>query len=47
MQAPAQFIRGHVPVDLALLELVHKMGPDLTVMAARARKGFTSFSLGA
>jgi len=37
---------GHVLVDLALLEMIHKTRPDLTVMATRGRKGFSSFFLG-
>jgi len=37
---------GHYLVDLALLDVIHKMRPDLTVMATRGRKGFASFFLG-
>ena len=37
---------GHFLVDLALLEVIHKTRPDLTVMATRGRKGFASFFLG-
>jgi nucleotide-binding universal stress UspA family protein len=33
-------------VDVALIELVRRSRPDLTVMAARVRKGFASFFLG-
>jgi len=37
---------GHFLVDLALLDVIHKTRPDLTVMATRGRKGFASFFLG-
>jgi nucleotide-binding universal stress UspA family protein len=37
---------GHFLVDLALLDVIHKRRPDLTVMATRGRKGFASFFLG-
>jgi nucleotide-binding universal stress UspA family protein len=37
---------GHFLVDLALLEVIHKTRPDLTVMATRGRTGFASFFLG-
>jgi len=39
-------VGGHLLVDLALLETIHKTRPDLTVMATRGRKGFSSFFLG-
>jgi nucleotide-binding universal stress UspA family protein len=39
-------VGGHYLVDLALLERIHEMRPDLTVMATRGRKGFASFFLG-
>jgi nucleotide-binding universal stress UspA family protein len=41
-----QLVGGHFLVDLALLEVIHKTRPDLTVMATRGRKGFASFFLG-
>jgi nucleotide-binding universal stress UspA family protein len=37
---------GHVLVDLAVLDMIHRTRPDLTVIAARGRKGFTSSFLG-
>jgi len=37
---------GNFLVDLALLEVIHKTRPDITVMATRGRKGFASFFLG-
>jgi nucleotide-binding universal stress UspA family protein len=37
---------GHFLVDLALLKVIHKTHPDLTVMATRGRQGFASFFLG-
>jgi nucleotide-binding universal stress UspA family protein len=37
---------GHFLVDLALLDVIHKTRPDVTVMATRGRKGFASFFLG-
>jgi nucleotide-binding universal stress UspA family protein len=39
-------IGGHVLVDLALLDVIHKTRPDLTVMATHGRRGFASFFLG-
>jgi nucleotide-binding universal stress UspA family protein len=39
-------VGGHVLVDLALLEMIHNTRPDLTVMATRGRKGFSSYFLG-
>jgi nucleotide-binding universal stress UspA family protein len=39
-------VGGHFLVDLALLDVIHKTQPDLTVMASRGRKGFASFFLG-
>ncbi len=33
-------------VDVSLLEFISRMQPDLTVMATRGRKGFSSFFLG-
>ena len=39
-------VGGHFLVDLALLDVIHKTRPDLTVMATRGRKGFASFFLG-
>jgi nucleotide-binding universal stress UspA family protein len=37
---------GHFLVDLALLDVIHKTRPDVTMMATRGRKGFASFFLG-
>lgn len=42
----AGLVGGHVLVDLAVLDVIHKRRPDLTVMATRSRKGFASFFLG-
>jgi nucleotide-binding universal stress UspA family protein len=39
-------VGGHVLVDLAVLDVIHKTRPDLTVMATRSRKGFASSFLG-
>lgn len=39
-------VGGHLLVDLALLDVIHKTRPDVTVMATRGRKGFASFFLG-
>jgi nucleotide-binding universal stress UspA family protein len=39
-------VGGHVLVDLAVLDVIHKTRPDLTVRATRRRKGFASFFLG-
>jgi len=39
-------VGGHLLVDLALLAVIHETGPDLTVMATHARKGFASFFVG-
>jgi len=39
-------VGGHMLVDLAILNVIHKTHPDLTVMATRSRKGFASFFLG-
>jgi nucleotide-binding universal stress UspA family protein len=39
-------VGGHVLVDLAVLDVIHKRRPDLTVMATRRRKGFASSFLG-
>jgi nucleotide-binding universal stress UspA family protein len=37
---------GHALADLAILDIVQKTRPDLTVMATRSRKGFASWFLG-
>jgi len=37
---------GHALADLAILEIMQKTRPDLTVMATRSRKGFASWFLG-
>lgn len=39
-------VGGHILVDLAVLAMIHETGPDLTVMATHARKGFASFFVG-
>jgi len=39
-------VGGHVLVDLAVLDVIHRTLPDLTVMATHSRKGFASFFLG-
>jgi nucleotide-binding universal stress UspA family protein len=39
-------VGGYVLVDLALLDLIHKTRPDLTVMATAGRKGFASYFIG-
>jgi nucleotide-binding universal stress UspA family protein len=39
-------VGGHFLVDLALLDVIHKTRPDVTVMATSGRKGFASFFLG-
>jgi nucleotide-binding universal stress UspA family protein len=39
-------VGGHVLVDLALLDVIHRTRPDLTVMATQGRKGFARFFLG-
>jgi nucleotide-binding universal stress UspA family protein len=39
-------VGGHPLVDLAVLDVIHKTKPDLTVMATSGRKGFASFFLG-
>ena len=35
-------VGGHVLVDLAVLDVIHRTRPDLTVMATHSRKGFAS-----
>lgn len=42
----AAMVGGHFLVDLAVLDMIHRTRPDLTVMATRSRKGFASFFLG-
>jgi nucleotide-binding universal stress UspA family protein len=39
-------VGGHVLVDLALLDVIHKTRPDLTVMATAGRKGFATYFVG-
>lgn len=39
-------VGGHFLVDLAILDRIHQMKPDLTVMATRSRQGFASSFLG-
>jgi nucleotide-binding universal stress UspA family protein len=39
-------VGGHVLVDLAVLDVIHRTRPDLTVMATHSRKGFARFFLG-
>ena len=39
-------VGGHVLVDLALLDVIHKTRPDLTVMATAGRKGFATYFIG-
>ena len=39
-------VGGHLVVDLAVLDVIHKKRPDLTVMATQRREGFASFFLG-
>ena len=39
-------VGGHVLADLSILAAIDKMHPDLTVMATRSRKGFSSWFLG-
>jgi nucleotide-binding universal stress UspA family protein len=39
-------VGGHLLVDLAVLDVIHKTRPDLTIMATHSRKGFASFFLG-
>ena len=39
-------VGGHLLVDLAILDVIHKKRPDLTVMATQRREGFARFFLG-
>jgi nucleotide-binding universal stress UspA family protein len=39
-------VGGHILVDLAVLDVIHKRRPDLTVMATQGREGFASFFIG-
>lgn len=39
-------VGGHLLVDLAVLDVIHKRRPDLTVMATQRREGFASFFIG-
>lgn len=39
-------VGGHVLADLAVLEIIKRTEPDLTVMATRSRKGFASWFVG-
>ena len=39
-------VGGHYLADLAVLRLIEQAQPDLTVMAARSRKGFASWFMG-
>ena len=39
-------VGGHLLVDLAILDVIHKKRPDLTIMATQRREGFASFFLG-
>ena len=39
-------VGGHVLADLAVLAMIERSQPDLTVMAVRSRKGFASWFVG-
>ena len=39
-------VGGHVLADLAVLAMIERTQPDLTVMAVRSRKGFASWFVG-
>jgi nucleotide-binding universal stress UspA family protein len=39
-------VGGHVLADLAVLAMIERLRPDLTVMAVRSRKGFASWFVG-
>lgn len=39
-------VGGHVLADLAVLEMMERTRPDLTVMGVRSRKGFSSWFVG-
>jgi nucleotide-binding universal stress UspA family protein len=42
----AGHVGGHVLADLAVLDAIKRIEPDLTVMATRSRKGFASWFVG-